>query len=328
MRARLRRLARALLFPETVKYRLLRLLTAVLVLGAVGSTALLVSYDKVHRVPAELQARSVPAVQDAVAFRTALLAADEQAHQSYVNGLMDTVGPGERYRQQSGAADQALSRLSDRQIEGDDGRRVVEVLNVLHKAYQDAVYEAAYYRGAENRPMREQKLREAEVVLGRDLTGIVPRLTELQRDQLASIEDETDVSAAEKAGWIAAESALLLLALVLVLAWRVLWRSCGRLFSGWLAVALLLVGVLGAVPLAATYDTQEKLDAVHTALVRVDRTEEQNRIDDGAATVRDTIASTSAAARALPWVAAGCGVAVVCAAGGLLWRLYDDYGRD
>ncbi|MEO3763213.1 hypothetical protein [Streptomyces sp. B5E4] len=328
MRARLRRLLRALLFPRTVKYRLLRHLTAVLVLGAVGSAALLVSYDTVHRVPAELQARSVPAVQDAVAFRKALREADDQVHRSYVDGLMDTVGPGERYQQQSGAADQALSRLSDRQIEGDDGRRVVEVLNVLHKAYQDAVNEAAFYRGTENRPMREQKLHEAETVLERDPTGVFPRLKELQRDQLASIEDETDVTAAEKAGWMVAVTALLLLALVLLLAWRVLWRCCGRLFSGWLAVALVLVGLLAALPLAATYDTQEKLDAVHSALVRVDDTDEQDRIDAEAVTVRETIASTSAAARALPWVAAGCGVALVCAASGLLWRLYDDYGRD
>ncbi|WBB59275.1 hypothetical protein O7599_27390 [Streptomyces sp. WMMC500] len=328
MRARLRRLVRRLLFRRTVKYRLLRHLAAVLVLGAVGGTALLVSYDSVHRVPAELQARSVPAVQDAVAFRKALRDADTQVHRSYVDGLMDTVGPGERYRQQSGAADQALSRLSGRQIEGDDGRRVVEVLNELHKAYQDAVNEAAYHRGAENRLMREQKLREAETVLRRDVTGILPRLAELQRDQLGSIEDETDVSAADKAGWGVAVTALLLLALVLALAWRVLWRHCGRLFSGWLAVALVLVGTLAIAPLAATCNTQGKLDAVHTALVDIDRTDDQDRIDAGAATVRDTIAATSTATRALPWLAAGCGVAVVCAAGGLLWRLYDDYGRD
>ncbi|WP_347614068.1 hypothetical protein [Streptomyces sp. B22F1] len=250
-------------------------------------------------------------------------------HRSYVDGLMDTVGPGERYKQQSGAARQALSRLSDRQIEGDDGRRVVEVLNVLHDAYQDAVNEAAaYYRGAENRPMREEKLHEAETVLRREVTGILPRLEELQHDQLASIKDETDVAAAEKAGWIVALTALSLLVLVLLLAWRLLWRSCGRLFSGWLAVALVLVGVLAVLPLAATYDTQHKLDAVHTALVRVDGTDEQNAIDDEAENVRESIASTSAATRALPWLAAGCGLAVVCAAGGLLWRLYDDYGRD
>lgn len=329
MRARLRRLVRALLFPETVKYRLLRHLTAVLVLGAVGSTALLVSYDEVHRVPAELQARSVLAVQDAVALRTALLEADTQAHRSYVDGLMDTAGPGERYEQQSGAADQALSRLSDRQIDGDRGRRAVEVMNVLHKSYQDAITEAAWhYPGTENRPMREQKLREAETVLKRDVTGILPRLAELQGHQLAHIRDQTDVSAAEKAGWIVAVAALLVLAVVLGLAWRVLWRRCGRLFSGWLAAALVLVGVLAAVPLAATDDTQEKLDAVHTTLVHLDRTEERGRIDAAAATVRDTIASTSTAARAMPWLAAGCGLAVVCAAGGLLRRLYADYGRD
>ncbi|WP_407564973.1 hypothetical protein [Streptomyces sp. 184] len=328
MRARLGRLVRALLFPKTVKYRLLRLLTAVLVLGAAGSAALLVSYDTVHRVPAELQARSVPAVQDAVAFRTALLAADAEVRRSYEDGLMDTVGPGERYRQQSGAARQALSRLSDRQIEGDDGRRVVEVLNVLHDSYQDAITDAAYYRDAADRPMREQKLYEAETVLTREVTGILPRLAGLQDRQLANIEDRTDVSAAEKAGWIVAVAALLLLALVLLLAWRVLWRYCGRLFSGWLAVALVLVGVLATVPLAATYDTQDTLDAIHTELAAVDRTDDRDRIDAGAATVRSLIASTSAATRAMPWLAAGCGLAVACAAGGLLWRLYADYGKD
>jgi CHASE3 domain sensor protein len=328
VRARLRRLVRALLFPKTVKDRLLRHLTAVLVLGAVGSTALLASYDTVHRVPAELQARSVPAVQDAVAFRTALLEADTQAHRSYVDGLMDTVGPGERFRQQSGAADQALSRLSDRQIDGDRGRRAVEVMNVLHNSYEEAVYAAAYHKGPENRPMREQNLREAETVLKRDVTGILPRLDELQEHQLAHIRDQTDVSAAEKAGWIVAVAALTVLALVVGLAWRLLWRRCGRLFSGWLAAALVLVGVLAVAPLAATDDTQDKLDAVHTVLVRLDRADEQDRIDAGAVTVRDTIASTSTAARAVPWLAAGCGLAVVCAAGGLLSRLYADYGRD
>lgn len=328
MSARLRRLVRALLFPQTVKYRLLRHLIAVLVLGAVASTALLVSYDRVHRVPAELQADAVLAVQDAVAFRRALLQADAQVHRAYVDGLMDTVGPGEGYQQQSGAARQALSRLSDRQIEGDDGRRVVEVLNVLHNSYQEAVSEASYQRGPENRLMREQNLREAGTVLRRELTGILPRLAELQRDQLATIKDQTDVSAAEKAGWSVAVAALLVLALVLVRCWLVLWRYCGRLFSGGLAVALVLVGVLVAAPLAAAYDTRHKLDAVHTALVRVDRADGQGPIDAGATTVRDTIASTSAAARALPWLAAGCGAAVVCAAGALLRRLYDDYGRD
>lgn len=328
MRARLLRLAGALLFPQTVKYRLLRHLTAILVLGVVGGTALLVSYDGVHRVPAELQARSVLAVQDAVAFRTALKEADTQAHRSYVDGLMDTVGPGERYRQQSGAARQALSRLSDRQIDGDRGRRAVEVMNVLHNSYQEAIAEAEHARGPENRLMREQNLREARTVLYRDLTGILPRLAELQKHQLAHVRDQTDVSAAEKAGWIVAVAALLVLALVVGLAWRVLWRQCGRLFSGWLAVALVLIGVLAAVPLAATDDTQDKLDTVRAALVHLDRTDDRDRIDAGAATVRDTIASTSTAARAMPWLAAGCGLAVLCAAGGLLRRLYADYGRD
>lgn len=328
MRARLRRFVGALLLPKTVKYRLLRHLTAVLVLGAVGSAALLVSYDRVHRVPAELQARSVLAVQDAVALRKALRDADAQVRRSYEDGLMDTVGPGERYKQQSGAARQALSRLSDRQIDGDRGRRAVEVMNVLHDSYQEAVTEAAYYKGPENRLMREQNLYEAETVLKRDVTGILPRLAELQQDQLAHIRDQTDVSAAEKGGWIVAVAALLVLALVVALAWRVLWRQCGRLFSGWLAAALVLAGVLAAVPLAAADDTQDRLDEVHTALVRLDRTDDQDRTEVGAATVRDAIAATSSATRAMPWLAAGCGLAVVCAAGGLLWRLYADYGKD
>ncbi|NLU74610.1 hypothetical protein HCC61_18335 [Streptomyces sp. HNM0575] len=327
----LRRTLRALhvrrrLREEPTQRLLLTHLSVLLVLCAVSTCALLVSYHEVHRTPDRVRDDMAPAIQEIAAARAALKEAQGAAEASVRRRLTDVAGAGEEYRTQLSAADQSLSRVAERQLEGDEGRGTLEAVNGLLTVYDDSVGQATG-RYADDRLMRNQKLDEADSILGRPPVGILPRLGRLQDKQIATMRARTSFGATQTAGWVLTEVSLLLLATVLVSAWLTLRRRCGRVFNGWLLAGFVLTVLLAVLPLWWTVGTQHQLDRARGELTAMKDRASQPDLTAAGKSVRASMETTDPAAGRLPWIAGGCGVLVTLPLVGLGWRVYADYER-
>ncbi|MFG3255799.1 hypothetical protein [Streptomyces sp. NPDC048172] len=315
-----------------------RHLAALVVLSLLSGTALLVSYDVVHRSPERVRTSTALAAQQVAAARIALETAHRNAEAAVGKPSSRVTGVGEGFRTQISAADQNLSRAADKQLAGSYGRGELDTVDGLLTVYADAVNQAAGMYGEkpedmapgardELSTMRELRMTEAGSLMHRRVTGMLPRLAKLQERQLEQVRRELEFSTAQRVGWALAEAFLILTGLVLLSATAVLRRRCGRLFNGWLLCGLVLTLVLAVVPVRWTSTTQDRLDTVSTRLTSLEHAATQRNITRTAAEVRH--AADTAHGRAGPLLGFGaCGVALlVLPATGLLRRLRTDYGK-
>ncbi|MFJ2588792.1 hypothetical protein [Streptomyces sp. NPDC087538] len=245
-------------------------LAALLVTALVSMTALLVSYREVQISAGEMRTRGAPAVQGVAATQLALLRAHEEARTSVRERIADVVGAGARYENQLAAADQGLSRLSDVQIDGDRGRGVLETVNGLLTSYSSSITPGAV-KYVRDEPMQQEKFEEAETLLTRKGTGVVPRLDVLQGHQMARIDTLTSMSPLRWTGWAVAELGLLAMALITLSALWTLSTRCGHSRDLCLLVSLLAVVFLATVPLIATSNTQDRLGEARDGLVLIEQ---------------------------------------------------------
>lgn len=301
-------------------------LVALLVLGAVGSCALLVSYDEVHRTPARVRDNAALAVQEVAAARIALDRAQRTMQRTVDSDVTKVVGEGEEFRTELSAADQNLSRAADRQLAGEQGRISLDTVNGLLTVYADAVSQATGTY-VDEPLMRQVKMTEAESILRRDETGILPRLGVLQARQLAAMHRDLTPGPGQRAGWAVAEACLLGTVGLLVSAMAVLRRRCGRLVNPWLLAGLVLTVLLAVVPLYWTVTTQGLLDTGGARLAGLERASSQQTITEVAAQVRGAMDSAHGRAAPLLVFATGCGVMLALPLTGLLRRILADYGR-
>lgn len=311
---------------EPTQRLLLTHLSALLVLCAVSTCALLVSYHAVHRTPEHTRTDMAPAIQEIAAARAALEEAQKAARASVRDELTDVAGAGEEYRTQLSAADQSLSRVAERQLEGDEGRATLEAVNGLLTVYGDSVGQATGKYARDSR-MRAQKLDEADSILRRPPVGALPRLGRLQDEQIKTMRARTSFGTTQAAGWVLTEVSLLLLATVLVSAWLTLRRRCGRLFNGWLLGAFALTVLLAVLPLSWTVGTQKQLDSARGKLTAMQDRTSQKQLTAAGKSVRESMEMTDPASKRLTWIAGGCGVLLVLPVVGLGWRVYADYER-
>ncbi|MEU0629738.1 hypothetical protein [Streptomyces sp. NPDC005989] len=273
-------------------------LAALLVAALVSMTALLVSYREVQISAGEMRTRGAPAVQGVAATQLALLRAHEEARTSVHKHIADVVGAGARYENQLAAADQGLSRLSDVQIDGDRGRGVLETVNGLLTSYSSSITPGAV-KYVRDEPMQQEKFEEAETLLTRKGTGVVPRLDVLQEHQMARVGTLTSMSPLRWTGWAVAELGLLAMALITLSALWTLRTRCGHSRDLCLLVSLLAVVFLATAPLIATSNTQDRLDAARDGLVLIeqqarnhaDLAESQQQVTDTATGVRAGLAA-------------------------------------
>lgn len=292
------------------------------VLLVLGSSALLSSYVAVQRTAEQMHSDMTLAVQEVAASQKALSAAHEAAKKTAGDGLTDEVGAGEKHRLQLSAADQSLSRVAERNLPGDDGRRELEQVNGLLTVYADAVGQATG-KYADDGLMRRQKFGEAESVLEREGTGIVDRLEKLQADQVETMRERVSVGSVQTAGWVAAEVSLLLLGAALVSASCMLFRRTGRWVNLWLLAAVSVTVPLATVPLRFTLKTQHELTDARGYLARIQ--DAPGRLETGrAAQLREPLAAVG------PdwwWILAGCLLMLFLVAMGLGRRWHIDYRR-
>lgn len=247
-----------------------RQLAAMLVTAVVSMSALLVSYREVQISAGEMRDRGAPAVQGVAATQLALLRAHGEAEFSVKSGIADVVGAGARYENQLAAADQGLSRLSDVQIDGDRGRGVLETVNGLLTSYSSSITPGAV-KYVSDKPMQTEKFTEAETLLTRKGTGVVPRLDVLQGHQMDRIGTLTSMSPLRWSGWAVAELGLLAMALITLSALWVLRTRCGHSLDACLLLSLLAVVLLATVPLIAANRTQDQLATARDRLIRIEQ---------------------------------------------------------
>ncbi|MEU9563602.1 hypothetical protein AB0D16_16430 [Streptomyces sp. NPDC048161] len=251
-------------------------LAAMLVAALVSMSALLVSYREVQISAGEMRSRGAPAVQGVAATQLALLRAHKEAEASVHSGIADVVGAGARYENQLAAADQGLSRLSDVQIDGDRGRGVLETVNGVLTSYSSSITPGAV-KYVSDEPMQTEKFTEAEMLLTRAGTGVVPRLDVLQGHQMARIDTLSSLNPLQWSGWAAAELGLLVLVLITLSALWVLRTRCGHSLDLCLLASLLGVVFLATGPLIATSTTQDRLATARDGLVRIEQQAHDHR---------------------------------------------------
>ncbi|MFD7497123.1 hypothetical protein ACFV8T_32940 [Streptomyces sp. NPDC059832] len=275
-----------------------RHLAAMLVAALVSMSALLVSYREVQISAGEMRAHGAPAVQGVAATQLALLRAHKEAEGSVKNGIADVVGAGARYENQLAAADQGLSRLSDVQIDGDRGRGVLETVNGVLTSYSSSITPGAVKYVSDDL-MQKEKFAEAEMLLTREGTGVVPRLDVLQGHQMARIDTFSSMSPSQWSGWAVAELGLLAMVLITLSALWVLRTRCGHSLDACLLVSLLAIVFLATGPLIATSHTQDLLGVARDGLIQIeqrahdhsDLAGSQQAVTDTSTRVRDGLAA-------------------------------------
>ncbi|MFF9570880.1 hypothetical protein [Streptomyces sp. NPDC014685] len=243
---------------------------ALLLVALVSLSALLLPYRQVQSAASEMRTRGAPAVQGVAATQLALLRAHQEAEDSVADGIADVVGAGARYETQLAAADQGLTRLADVQIDGERGRGALETVNGLLTSYSASITPAVT-KYVSNEPMREEKFAEADTLLTREGTGVVPRLDVLQGHQLERIDRLSSAGPFQRGAWVVAETGLLAMALITLSALWVLRTRCGHSLDLCLLVSLAATVFLAVVPLTATVVTLDRLDTARDGLVRIER---------------------------------------------------------
>ncbi|WP_285567203.1 MULTISPECIES: hypothetical protein [unclassified Streptomyces] len=323
--------------PGSHTRRLLERHLAVMAVTAVVSmTALLVSYWSVQTAAGEMRTRAAPAVQLVASTQLALLRAHEEAELSADRRIDQVVGAGARYENQLSAADQGLSRLSDVQIDGERGRGVLNTASALLTSYSSSITPGAVkYVRDEDDLMQKEKFTEAETLLVRPGTGVVPRLDVLQDHQMRRMDRVSSLGTLQQSGWAVAELGLLVLAVTALSALWVLRTRCGRSRDPWLLAALLVTLALAVVPLWATVHTQERLDTARHRLVAIeerahdetDLAESQRDVTDKSTDLRGVLAAHRWQSGTYYGALGGAVLIVLLPAVGIVRRLNADYWR-
>ncbi|MFI6641012.1 hypothetical protein [Streptomyces sp. NPDC050504] len=313
--------------PLSTRRRIIRHLVAAGVSSLVALSALVLSYAGIHQQAERMRTTLAPSVQGVASTRVSLYQSWNEARR----GELDGVG----YRSPLLVAEQTLADVRGRQIAGAQGRSGLESVNGIRNTYKSAL-DDAHGRFADNPGMRTVAMDDAEDSLFRRGEGVFPRLDEVQREQLETVDREVDGGPSRRAGWLLAELSLLFLAAVLLSAHLMLRRRCGRRHNVPLSAALLLTALLAAFPLYWDRETYDALDAARDRLHAMDAEVTKARTDIGLATARVTVVNTSrdvlteidstgGRAALAGWIALAAALTVALPAGALGFRLWRDY---
>ncbi|MEQ4303085.1 hypothetical protein ABNF97_17105 [Plantactinospora sp. B6F1] len=256
--------------PSTTRGTLLRLLGCLL-----GATVLVLASSLAviwgtHRSAETVRTRSVPAVMELAAVRTALVRADTAAITSFQTRQSGLVGPGEEYQNQIAVASQGLAQAAeDIGSEGGSSGQI-QVVEGLLVAYVGLMGQAhAHYRQSGPGGLATAYAWYASRLLHSD-DGILAQL-----DTLLAAETEA-LEARLSSGWLSPGTTLLwvlpvlLLLCLLVGAQRYLRRRFRRTVNWGLAAATVLLVVLTA-GTSFVLVSKEQLADAHAELSEVRR---------------------------------------------------------
>ncbi|MGX7670749.1 hypothetical protein [Plantactinospora sp. DSM 117369] len=256
--------------PSTTRRTLLRLLGCLL-----GTTVLVLASSLAvvwgtHRTAETVRTRSLPAVMELAAVRTALVRADTAAITSFQTRQAGLVGPGEEYQNQIAAASQSLAQAAEDIGSGDTSSRQIQVVEGLLVTYISLMGQAhAHYRQSGPDGLATVYAWYASRLLYSD-GGILAQLDTLLAAETATL--ETRLSS----GWLSPGTTLvwvlpvLFLLLLLVGAQLFLRRRFRRGVNWGLAAATVLLAVLTAGTSFVLVSNEQLADA-HAELSEVRR---------------------------------------------------------
>ncbi|MGH4014794.1 MAG: hypothetical protein ACRDSL_12895 [Pseudonocardiaceae bacterium] len=245
---------------------LLRNGAALLVLTVVTGGFAWWAFDRAHDTAQTAQNRTVPAIMEVSAARSALIQADHAAILSFHTGAARFGGPGEEYRNQLAIATQNLTRAAEDNVTGNEGSQRLRFVQGQLASYLSLVEQAAaIYRQNENAALWMTDLWNASRLLHDPEAGVLAELHALQGAQRERLTEELDSGDMVWSGLSWLLPAILLFGLLGVTQVYLTRRFRRVMNPGLLVAALCLLGLVGVT--ALTFNTYRDLvivrDAVH-----------------------------------------------------------------
>ncbi|NYI92470.1 hypothetical protein HNR02_005845 [Amycolatopsis endophytica] len=253
-----------------VRSRLALLVTTVAVLATSFATV------RGVQVTAEtVRDRTVQAVIEVAAAKSALIRADRAAVRSFSSGEVRLAGAGTEYATQTALASQSLTRVAELNESGESGSQLLRLVEGLLAAYRAAIAQAdAHYRQGGGEVVGTADLWDASSQLLHSPDGVLDQLDELRSVQEQALARQLDT------GWLhPATPALWAVPLALLLALLCvtqlyLGKRFQRLVNPQLAAAtLLLLGLCASMmfTLVAAHRLETARERLTTVLAGWDR---------------------------------------------------------
>lgn len=221
---------------STTRRLLVGLLAGLLMLSVVVFAAGLVAFGRVHDTAEVVRARTVPAIGEIAAARSALLRADNAAIVSFTTGGAQLSGPGDEFQNQLAVASQSLTRVAEHNMAGAAGSSILQLVEGLVVSYTGMIGQAdAHFRQPGGEGLGAVDLWNASRLLhGGALVTQLDALSRVQRDALDRQLAGTAMTFIVAVAVFLPAAALLAL---LVIANLVLFRRFRRRVNLWLVLA-------------------------------------------------------------------------------------------
>ncbi|GAB3467823.1 hypothetical protein [Actinophytocola sediminis] len=165
---------------STTRRLLISLLAGLLTLSLLVFVACLLVFTRVHDTAAEVRDRTVPAIGEIVAAKSALLRADRAAIANFTSGGVQLAGPGDEFRNQIAIASQSLTRVAEHNMAGDVGSGALQLVQGLVVSYVGMIGQAdAHFRQADGETLGAVDLWNASRLLHRPGGVLVDQLDAL-----------------------------------------------------------------------------------------------------------------------------------------------------
>lgn len=248
----------------TTQRTLLCLGAGLLVLTVVTGWSTWSAFTRAYGIVGDTRDRTVPAITEVSAARTALVLADRAATSSFYTDAARFGGPGEEYRNQLAVATQNLTRAAEDNVTGEPGSRTLRLVQGQLASYTSSIEQAAaVYRQDEESPLWVTDIWNASQLLHAE-DGVLAELDGLQQSQRERLDAELDSGGMVRSGLSWLVPAVLLLGLLAVAQVYVTRRFRRVVNPGLLAATLCLIALVGVA--ALTFDAYRHLASVHSTV--------------------------------------------------------------
>jgi len=252
--------------PRTTTLRtLLRLGAALLILTVVTGWLAWSAFTRAHDTAEAAEDKTVPAITEVAAARSALSQADRAAILSFDTKAAQFGGPGEEYRNQIAIATQNLTRAAEDNVTEEEGSQALRLVQGQLASYMSSIEQAAaIYRQNENAALWRTDLWNASRQMHDANAGVLTELDTLQEVQRETLNDKLDSGGMFWSGLSWLVPAILLFGLLGVTQVYLTRRFRRVVNPGLLTAALCLLGLVSVA--ALTVDAYRHLASVRSAV--------------------------------------------------------------
>jgi hypothetical protein len=170
---------------STTRRLLLGLLAGLLTLSVLVFLTGLLAFARVHDTAEAVRARTVPAIGEIAAAKSAMLRADHAAIVSFTTGGVQLSGPGDDFQNQIAVASQSLTRVAEHNMASESGSGILQLVEGLVVSYTGMIGQAdAHFRQPGGENLGAVDLWNASRLLHGALATQLDALSTLQREAL------------------------------------------------------------------------------------------------------------------------------------------------